>query len=140
MFLDYIIALVLVLISSLVLGVMILGASGGANESLAYSLSYFLGSSVGWAYYILTTYLWGRTLGKAALGMRVVKDDGSKPDFVDVLIRETAGKFVSAITLGIGYLWAFFHPHRRALHDLIADTMVIHEQPKEPDFLSTSQG
>ena len=34
-------------------------------------------------------------------------------------------KTPSSLPLGLGYLWAFFHPRRQAWHDLIADTLVV---------------
>jgi uncharacterized RDD family membrane protein YckC len=41
-------------------------------------------------------------------------------------LREILGKFVSGITLGIGYLMVAFDAHKQGLHDKIADTCVIH--------------
>ena len=42
-------------------------------------------------------------------------------------LRETVGKFVSAIVLLIGYLMAAFRQDKRALHDFLFSSQVTHE-------------
>mgnify|MGYP003513805510 CR=1 FL=1 len=46
-------------------------------------------------------------------------------DWLTAFMREVVGKTLSTLPLGLGYLWAFFHPRRQAWHDLIADTLVV---------------
>jgi len=81
-----------------------------------------------WAYYVAFTALYGATPGKMLLGIRVVKTDGRPVDWLTAFMREVVGKTLSALLLGLGYLWAFFHPKRQAWHDLIADTLVVHRE------------
>jgi uncharacterized RDD family membrane protein YckC len=81
-----------------------------------------------WAYYVAFTALYGATPGKMLLGIRVVKTDGRPVDWLTALMREVVGKTLSTLPLGLGYLWAFFHPKRQAWHDLIADTLVVHRE------------
>lgn len=81
-----------------------------------------------WAYYVAFTALYGATPGKMLLGIRVVKTDGRPVDWLTALMREVVGKTLSILPLGLGYLWAFFHPKRQAWHDLIADTLVVHRE------------
>lgn len=76
------------------------------------------------AYFVGMTYAGGRTLGKMALGLVVVSTDGEKLTFLDVLFRETIGRFLSGI-LYIGYLMALGREHR-ALHDMLCDTAVCY--------------
>lgn len=78
-----------------------------------------------WAYYVAFTALYGATPGKMLLGIRVVKTDGRPVDWLTAFMREVVGKTLSTLPLGLGYLWAFFHPRRQAWHDLIADTLVV---------------
>lgn len=40
-------------------------------------------------YFILAEWRWGRTLGKAAMGLRVVKIDGAAPGFWAVTVRDS---------------------------------------------------
>jgi uncharacterized RDD family membrane protein YckC len=42
-----------------------------------------------------------------------------------VLLRETLGKALSALILGIGFFMAGFGERRQALHDRLASTHVI---------------
>ena len=102
-------------------------------------LMYLLTLVIFLVYTVLPTYYWGATLGKLALGLRVVKDDGSKLDFTDALIREYTGRFFSSFVLGLGYLWTLFHPHHRGWHDLMADTLVIHIVPEPPKALEVGE-
>ena len=81
-----------------------------------------------WAYYVAFTALYGATPGKMLLGIRVVKTDGRPVDWLTAFMREVVGKTLSALLLGLVYLWAFFHPKRQAWHDLIADTLVVHRE------------
>jgi uncharacterized RDD family membrane protein YckC len=83
-----------------------------------------------WTYLVVFTALYGATPGKMPLGIRVVKSDGRPVDWFTALIRETLGKTLSSMFLHLGYLWAFFHPKRQTWHDLIANTLVVHREPR----------
>ena len=72
--------------------------------------------------------LTGRTLGKWATGLRVERRDGERLDFVSALVRHTVGYLVSLLTLGLGFLLAAFNREGRALHDMIAGTVVVRER------------
>lgn len=63
------------------------------------------------------------TIGKMLLGIRVVDRDGQRLSLSRACAR-TAGKLLSGILL-IGYVVALFTKQRRALHDLLADTLVV---------------
>jgi uncharacterized RDD family membrane protein YckC len=69
----------------------------------------------------------GATIGKRALGLRVVRGtDGSRLSFGRATGRFFAKVFITGIVpLGIGYMMAGFTERKRALHDMIADTVVI---------------
>jgi uncharacterized RDD family membrane protein YckC len=60
------------------------------------------------------------------LRLKVVRRDGQNMTYGRAALREILGKFVSGITLGIGYLMVAFDAHKQGLHDKIADTCVIH--------------
>jgi uncharacterized RDD family membrane protein YckC len=66
----------------------------------------------------------GATLGKMAVGLRVVTDQGQRLSFAHALGRYLA-KFVSALILGIGFLMVAFTERKRGLHDMIASTLVV---------------
>jgi len=84
-------------------------------------------------YFWLMTAFLGRTVGKMALGIRVVNAAGRPPGVGWALLRETMGKFLSGIALGIGYIWAAFDPQKRAWHDKIARTSVIVGPARQAD-------
>ncbi len=78
------------------------------------------------AYFVLFTYFSGSTLGKKALSIKVVGSKGEKLSFLNVLYRETIGKYLSALILNLGYLLIFADKEKRGLHDIMADTNVIY--------------
>lgn len=64
------------------------------------------------------------TIGKMALGIIVTDLDGNKIKFGRAIGRNLA-KLLSGIILFIGYVMTGFTKKKQALHDLIADTLVI---------------
>ena len=67
----------------------------------------------------------GRTIGKAILGVMVVRTDGAKVNVRRAALR-TLMFPLSFMLLGIGFLMGLVRGDRRELHDLIADTGVIY--------------
>jgi uncharacterized RDD family membrane protein YckC len=68
----------------------------------------------------------GATPGKMACRLRVVIPDGAHISYMRALGRNFA-EWVSAIVLAIGYIMAAFDSEKRALHDRICDTRVVHK-------------
>jgi len=66
----------------------------------------------------------GATPGLMALGLKVVRPDGSRIGYGRALARYFAS-MLSAMILCIGYLLVAFDSEKRALHDMICDTRVI---------------
>lgn len=64
------------------------------------------------------------TLGKMAIGIKVVRSNGERISFLRGMGRYFA-LFVSAITLFIGFFMAGFTERKRALHDMLCDTVVV---------------
>ncbi|MDT7604191.1 MAG: hypothetical protein QOF61_2188 [Acidobacteriota bacterium] len=69
----------------------------------------------------------GRTVGKWATGLRVERRDGEPLSVARALLRHTVGYLASLLTLGAGFLVAALSREGRALHDLIAGTVVVRE-------------
>ncbi|WP_438311492.1 RDD family protein [Sporosarcina sp. FA9] len=78
------------------------------------------------AYFLLMTKFLHQTVGKMILGIKVVPKEGVKLNWGTVVFREVFGRFISK-TLLFPYLLPVFMPKKEALHDLLADTYVIHE-------------
>jgi uncharacterized RDD family membrane protein YckC len=68
----------------------------------------------------------GQTIGKMALNLRVIGDDGRPVDAAGGMLR-ALGCMLVPVTLGLSYLPAFFTSDHRALHDRIAGTRVVQE-------------
>jgi uncharacterized RDD family membrane protein YckC len=68
---------------------------------------------------------WGQTLGKMALGMKVVRMDGSPLGYGGAIIR-WFGSVLSGLIFMIGYIMAGLRSDKRALHDLIAGSRVTY--------------
>lgn len=91
--------------------------------------------AAGALYFVLCTYYAGATLGKKALNLRVVSADSKPLTFIDVLFRETIGRFLSSFVLGFGYLLAGITVEKKALHDMLCDTRVIYAK-KIPTYIN----
>ena len=108
----------LALIALLLIG--ILSLAGGLGQTLAQFLSLALPVVYHW-------YFWtrrdGQTPGKSAVGVRVVKADGSQLSDSDAFIR-AIGYHVSAAIFGLGYIWAIFDKNNQTWHDKLAGTYV----------------
>jgi uncharacterized RDD family membrane protein YckC len=88
----------------------------------AVPLLAFLGL-VKFAYFCAFTAVGGQTIGKMALGIRVVTDDNAPVDGACALRRTLAG--IAALAFGLGFIPALFSTERRAFHDRVARTRVI---------------
>jgi uncharacterized RDD family membrane protein YckC len=85
------------------------------------------------AVYEVTMIAWrGQTVGKIAMGVRVVRvDDGQVPSWtysgIRALVPAGAGAVpgVGTILSLVVYLWAVVDPRRQGLHDKSAGTIVV---------------
>ena len=79
------------------------------------------------AYFTLTTYFnKGQTLGKMITNIRVVSIDGSDLDFLQIVSRETFGRYVQNKFMFL-YLIVGFAPMKQSLMDILSDTVVVRE-------------
>jgi uncharacterized RDD family membrane protein YckC len=76
------------------------------------------------AYFVLFSTLGGQTVGQRLLKLRVVDQNGRVPSLGRASVR-VASAGLGLAPLGLGALWMFFDPNRRAVHDLIARTYVV---------------
>ena len=82
-----------------------------------------------WLYFWLFTGLKGQTLGKMAVGIRVIDDRDEKPELGTAATREIVGKFISGAILCLGFLFIAIDKEKRGLHDSIAGTHVVRVEP-----------
>lgn len=118
------------LLDRLILGAVFLPIRliGGFDSALPVFFTYTKADLAAWAlsaaYFALFTIKRGATPGKAAMHLRVVAEDGSEADRLTILLRETAGRYLSGL-LCIGYIMAAADGENRALHDRLFDTRVV---------------
>ena len=81
------------------------------------------------AYFIVFHAVWGATPGKKLFRIHVEMADGEKLSWAFSIFRFIAS-IVTQATLyfyGLGYLIVLIDPQKRALHDYIARTRVVHD-------------
>jgi len=127
-------AFILYLFFTLLLGLgLAVGFTDGALAAAALVVlvtAVFIGYPV-----LLETLTGGRTLGKLAMGLRVVRDDGGPIRFRHALTRalvrttlEWPGLLMPPVTW-VASLWTMLvNPQGKRLGDLMAGTIVIHER------------
>jgi uncharacterized RDD family membrane protein YckC len=80
--------------------------------------------TTGVLYYWFFLSHYSATPGKMALGLKVIRPDGS-PLTGGRIVGRYFAEMLSGMILAIGYIMAGFDDERRALHDRICDTRVI---------------
>ena len=116
----------------LVAGVLATAASFSVSEAAAQALGILLLVLVLIVYPVtFETLLRGRTPGKAAMGLRAVRDDGGPIGFRQALVRGLAGAFLErpGITFFVaGVVTSLLNPQGKRLGDLLAGTVVVRER------------
>lgn len=93
------------------------------------------------AYFILITYFTHTTLGKMLLNLEVVTER-DEWTFLNILYRETVGRFLSGI-MCIGYLAVLISSRHQGFHDMLCDTYVVYKNMQRvpaPDKLAVAGG
>lgn len=78
-------------------------------------------------YFVVLTYNSGATIGKRLLRIKVVSTDGEKLSLVDILYRETIGRFLCTVTMNMGYILVGIDKEKRGFHDMLSDTRVVYD-------------
>ena len=85
------------------------------------SLVFLIGSTI---YAVACWAATGQTVGKVAMGIKVIRTDSSPVDLRCAFIR-FLGCLLSVASLGLGFIILAFDSHKQSLHDRIADTYVV---------------
>jgi uncharacterized RDD family membrane protein YckC len=102
----------------------ILGSKAGLYFLITFAFSFF--------YWVVLPGIRGYTPGKAAVGLRIVKDDGTMP--IGVMRSFTrqilwiADAFPYLIPYLTGFLLAKFHPRNKRIGDMVAGTLVVRKE------------
>jgi len=70
----------------------------------------------------------GGTPGKIVLGLRIVDAETGGAPSIGRLVLRYVGYLVSAIGLGLGYLWVLWDPQKQGWHDKMGRTLVIRDR------------
>jgi len=134
-FVAEIIDSIVLMIASMILPLMFYGVvfwmgSGSAFTDIVLGQEFQLVSVVAYTivsyfYYVWGQYKYGTTFGKRVLGIYVV--DARTLEFMTIgqAHLRALGYIISSAIFSVGYLMAAFHPQKRALHDLMANTYSI---------------
>ena len=141
---DMIVLLVPFLVVLSALGVGFFGDSDGADDGVVGFIVAVIISSLVFAVIallyapVMMARTNGKTLGRMATGIRVVRADGSPITFGFAAIREIAvkglliGGLGGAITFGLAFvldsLWPLWDDENRALHDFVVNTRTVMDQ------------
>ncbi len=103
-----------------------LGTLSEDAQSGLISLSTYLAALViNWLYFaVLESSSWQATMGKRALGIIVTDEHGERLTFARATGRHFA-KFLSGLVLYIGFLMAGWTSRKQAIHDMVANTLVV---------------
>jgi uncharacterized RDD family membrane protein YckC len=126
--------------------VVVLAAAGAGSHNLdaasvaAVLVSGFVAVIVGYPA-AFETLSRGRTLGKLALGLRVVADDGGPERFRQALVRALAGSVECWALIGVPALvTAMLSARGKRLGDIFAGTFVVRERAPRPAGRAYSVG
>ncbi len=91
----------------------------------------------GWTflYGLVGLVIAGRTPGMTVVGLRVVNRDGSPLKARRALVRVVTQP-VTFLTFGIGFVGLLIGRERRAMHDVLAGTVVVYDWGDRPAELS----
>ena len=128
---DLIILSLVVVIIALPLGLLAgLSAIGNPTQLFAARIAFFV------SFMVLNVLVWllyftyfegtsGQTLGKKIMGIKVVKENGDQPSFMDALIR-TILRIIDGIAFYlVGFIVILVSEKKQRLGDMAAGTIVV---------------
>lgn len=75
-------------------------------------------------YVVYATAKWGKTIGKAVMGLEVVNETNKRPTVKQAFFRELITKQLSFVPFGAGAFAILFDPNHQAWHDTLSGTFV----------------
>jgi uncharacterized RDD family membrane protein YckC len=133
-----VVTLIIVLITAAAGGVGFLGGDATGYGAIVLGLLFSLLVATGVALFYAPLYMAntnGQTLGKQAMGIRVVRPGGQPVDFLWSMVREVIVKallfaaILGSFTFGLAWLldvlWPLWDDENRALHDMVVDSRVV---------------
>ncbi|MFE4519879.1 RDD family protein [Kitasatospora sp. NPDC056783] len=123
---DLLVEFAALLVFTLVLSLALIGLDGAALAATMIGLTVFFLVAVP---VMVETFTRGRSLGKAALGLRVVRTDGGPVRFRHSLVRGLVGFFeLIALSGAPAVITSAVHSEGKRLGDVFAGTVVVRER------------
>jgi len=108
-----------------VIDVVILSVATGTVFTATFGAGMAVGFFAPWLYEaFMTSSEWQATVGKRVMSIVVTDLNGNRMSFARATGRHFA-KYISVFLLGIGFVIAAFTAKKQALHDMIAETLVM---------------
>jgi uncharacterized RDD family membrane protein YckC len=108
-----------------VIDVVILSVATGTVFTATFGAGMAVGFFAPWLYEaFMTSSEWQATVGKRVMSIVVTDLNGNRMSFARATGRHFA-KYISVFLLGIGFIIAAFTAKKQALHDMIAETLVM---------------
>ena len=103
----------------------LVGAGVSPGASLAVTL---INTAIAVAYYSYFEGTRGQTVGKMALGIKVVDADNGELIGVPRAVGRYFAKILSGLALGLGFLWMLWDQRKQCWHDKLVRSVVIKTQ------------
>lgn len=91
-----------------------------------FAVTALIGVIVAVGYPVAFWVMFGQTPGKLLLGVRIARISGQPLTIRRALLRYV-GYWLSAIPLGLGFLWVLVDDSRQGWHDKLAGTYVVYD-------------
>lgn len=113
-----------------IVGYIIALATGGTTEAgfQIHGAPAFLWLGIGLAYFIVMEALWGATLGKKAMGLKVVKQSGEPIDWQASIVRNVMRIIDGFFFYLVAAIAVWISKSRQRLGDMAAHTIVVKVQ------------
>jgi uncharacterized RDD family membrane protein YckC len=119
-------ALVIDSIVIVIIPVIVLAIGGATNSGALLALGYILAVVGGIAYYVyLEGGPSGQTLGKSAMGIRVIDFNTGGPIGYGRAFLRWIGRIVSSFLCYLGYFWMLWDKEKQCWHDKMANDVVV---------------
>ncbi len=105
------------------------GEAAAWMEDTAAAVAILALAAVNGGYFLIGEYATGgRTIGKRAMGLRVIQDNGRPLSFLAAVIRNLL-RVIDTLPMlyVVGAIVSFLHPHDKRLGDLAAGTVVVYD-------------
>lgn len=121
------VAIIIDTILLMIVGWVIASFTGGTTTS-GYEINggpAFLLFLIAMAYYVVMEVQWGGTLGKMALGLKVVKEGGERIDWKASIIRNVLRLIDGFFFYLVGAIIVWTSKKKQRLGDIVAHTLVV---------------